>query len=111
MSDAAAPISIPECAAALSEAWKPQELTSVNDTILRLVRLDGPFAWHHHTEDELFVCWQGTFRIELEQREPVTLHPGDMFVVQRGLEHRPVADQPAYAVQAGCAPYLRPTSA
>lgn len=92
------PVSIRAAVNALLEPWRPQELVAVNDAVIRLARLDGEFPWHHHDEDELFLCWQGSFRIELAAREPVTLGPGDVFVVPRGLEHRPVADAPAYAL-------------
>ena len=53
----------------------------------------------HHDEDELFLCWSGTFRIEIEGGEDVQLSQGDLFVVPARTEHRPVADQgPAYAL-------------
>jgi mannose-6-phosphate isomerase-like protein (cupin superfamily) len=107
MTHASTPLSIPQQAAALVESWKPLDLASVNDTVLRLVRLEGAFAWHQHDQDELFVCWQGAFRIELEGDESVHLEPGDVFVVRRGLQHRPVAAAAAYALQAGCAPHVR----
>ncbi len=102
----AAIISIPQRVAALTEAWKPLELVAVNDTMLRLVRLDGGFPWHQHDEDELFICWEGSFRIELQDAESVNLEPGDVYVVRRGVEHRPVAELPAYTLQAGCAPHV-----
>jgi hypothetical protein len=102
------PVSIPQRVAGVLQAWQPQELARVNQDTLRIVRLDGAFPWHRHDEDELFLCWQGSFRLELVGHEPVALLPGDVFVVPRGVEHRPVADLPAYALQTGCKPHVPP---
>ncbi len=88
-------ISVPSVAAAATEAWRPVDVATANDAIIRLARLDGAFDWHTHDEDELFLCWEGGFRIEMGGRESVELGVGDVFVVPAGVEHRPVADRPA----------------
>lgn len=92
------PTSIPALIPTLEEPWKPVDVVEVNDAVVRVARLDGEFPWHHHDEDELFLCWDGSFRIEMEGLDPVTLGPGDLFVVPSGLEHRPVADTVSHAL-------------
>jgi len=91
-------VHIPDAVRALPGPWKPQDLTHANDAIVRVARLEGEFPWHHHDEDELFLCWDGSFRIELEDEKSVTLSAGDLFVVPAGARHRPVADAVAHAL-------------
>jgi mannose-6-phosphate isomerase-like protein (cupin superfamily) len=91
-------VRIADAVRALPAPWKPRDLTRVNDAIVRIARLEGDFPWHRHDEDELFLCWDGSFRIELDGQEPVSLSPGDLFVVPTGIRHRPVAETVAHAL-------------
>ncbi len=93
-------VSISEMVQRLDEPWRPVDLARANDAVVRLARLDGEFPWHTHEEqDELFLCWDGAFRIELDGADSVGLERGEIFVVPRGVRHRPVADAgPAYAL-------------
>jgi mannose-6-phosphate isomerase-like protein (cupin superfamily) len=94
----AAPVSLEAVARSISEPWKPVDVVTANDTIVRMARLRGEFPWHHHDEDELFLCWEGLFRIELAGGDAVELSAGDLFVVPKGMEHRPVSDRGAVTI-------------
>jgi mannose-6-phosphate isomerase-like protein (cupin superfamily) len=89
------PIDLRSVMEAIEEPWRPVEVARANDAVLRAAKLHGKFPWHHHDEDELFLCWEGGFRIELEGGRAVDLHAGQLFVVPRGVRHRPVAPEPA----------------
>ncbi len=88
-------VSIIDAARRLERPFEPADLVTVNDAIVRIAAIQGEFPWHHHDEDELFLCWEGSFRIELQERDPVELSAGEILVVPRGVEHRPVAERRA----------------
>jgi quercetin dioxygenase-like cupin family protein len=92
------PVSISEVTAQLPGPWQPRDVALVNDAVVRVARFEGEFPWHEHDEDELFLCWDGSFQIELAGQEPVTLTRGDVFVVPKGTPHRPIASQIAHAL-------------
>ncbi|MEM7357224.1 MAG: cupin domain-containing protein [Acidobacteriota bacterium] len=78
-----------------SEQWSPKIVGELNGQQVRLAKLQGPFVWHHHdAEDELFMVIKGRLRIERHDADGgnVELDEGEMLIVPRGVEHRPVAD-------------------
>jgi mannose-6-phosphate isomerase-like protein (cupin superfamily) len=76
-----APISIPVAAKGRVRPFEPTDLVVVNDAVVRIAAIEGEFPWHHHDEDELFLCWDGGFRIEFRDGEPVELVTGDLYVI------------------------------
>lgn len=85
-------IDLREKFAAIDEHWSPRIVAELNGQQVKLVKFRGEFVWHHHDrEDELFLVHRGRFRMEFRDRT-VDLGPGEMIVVPRGVEHRPVAD-------------------
>jgi mannose-6-phosphate isomerase-like protein (cupin superfamily) len=77
----------------ISEHWSPTILAQLNDYHVKAVKLRGEFVWHRHDEtDELFLVTKGSLVIRFRDRE-VTLGPGELVVVPRGIEHLPVAEE------------------
>jgi mannose-6-phosphate isomerase-like protein (cupin superfamily) len=75
--------------AAAHEPWFNQTLTSVNDAVVRLAVIEGDFHWHKHDDtDEFFLVLDGQLRIDLEDRDDVTLDPHQGFTVPKGVLHR-----------------------
>jgi mannose-6-phosphate isomerase-like protein (cupin superfamily) len=73
--------------------WSPKIIAELNGQHVKLVKFSGPFVWHSHEhEDELFYVVRGAFRMEFRDRI-VELRTGDLLVVPRGVEHRPVAEE------------------
>jgi mannose-6-phosphate isomerase-like protein (cupin superfamily) len=92
------PVSIEQVISSLPGPWQQRDLAVANDSVVRIARFEGEFPWHEHAEDELFLCWDGSFRIEMEGRDAVTLDRGELFVVPKGTRHRPVAEQTAHVL-------------
>jgi quercetin dioxygenase-like cupin family protein len=98
--------------AKFSEHWRPKVVAALNGQEVKLVKVQGVFPWHRHdAADEMFLVWRGQFRVEYRDRV-LTLGPGEMTVVPRGVEHRTAADEeaevivfePAEVVNTGDAP-------
>jgi mannose-6-phosphate isomerase-like protein (cupin superfamily) len=85
-------ISLADRFSRFSDHWQPKVIADLNGQQVKLVKFQGAFSWHYHEhEDELFLVVAGRFRMELRDRT-IELEPGELLVVPRGVEHRPVAD-------------------
>lgn len=91
-------VNLAEKLASFTERWSPKVVGEVGDLHVKLAKLEGEFVWHHHAEqDELFLVIHGRLRIRLRDRE-VVLDPGEFYVVPRGVEHLPIADEECHVL-------------
>ena len=91
-------VEVAEKFALFDEPWSPKIVAELNDAYVKVVKLEGEFVWHHHDdEDELFWVVSGRLRMELRDGE-VILDPGELLVVPKGVEHRPVAEGETHVV-------------
>lgn len=79
--------------ATITEHWRPRTIARLNGQAVKLAKFQGEFVWHQHEqEDELFLVLEGRFRMDFRDHS-VDLGPGEMLVVPKGVEHRPVAQR------------------
>jgi len=75
-----------------NEHWKPKVIAEMNDYQFKIVKIEGDFEWHDHKNtDETFIVLDGNLRIDFRDGH-VTLKNGEMYVVPKGVEHKPYAD-------------------
>jgi mannose-6-phosphate isomerase-like protein (cupin superfamily) len=87
------PVSLAAKLATFTEHWQPRTITQFNGHDIMVVKAQGEFVWHKHDEtDDFFLVLKGHLTIELRECK-VQLGPGELFVVPKGMEHRPVAHE------------------
>jgi mannose-6-phosphate isomerase-like protein (cupin superfamily) len=76
-----------------NEQWRPKVIAEMNDYQFKLAKLEGDFIWHDHKDtDETFIVLDGVLRIDFRDGA-VHIHAGEMFVVPKGVEHKPCAER------------------
>ena len=87
------PINLQHKLSLVAEHWAPKVIAEMNDYQFKLVKLRGDFVWHDHKDtDETFLVLEGRLRIDFRDGA-VTLGAGEMYVVRRGVEHKPSAEE------------------
>lgn len=96
-------VNVAEKFSKISEHYKPHVAAELNGQMVKLVKFNSEFIWHHHDhEDELFFVVKGRFR--MEYRDPggherqEWIEPGEFIVIPRGIEHRPVAEEEVWVM-------------
>lgn len=83
---------------ALTELWSPRVIAELDDSYVKVAKIEGRLVWHSHDdEDELFFILKGSLRIEMEDRT-LELHEGEAFVVPKGVRHNPVAEHECHVM-------------
>jgi len=86
------PINFKQKLSLFSEQWKPKVVAEMNDYQFKVVKLQGDFIWHDHKDtDETFIVLEGALRIDFRDGA-VTTQAGEMYVVPKGVEHKPYAE-------------------
>jgi mannose-6-phosphate isomerase-like protein (cupin superfamily) len=91
-------VDLAEKLALIDEHFRPKMIAAFNDHKVELVKVKGDFVWHSHLEtDDLFLVLAGRITIQLRERN-VELGPGELFIVPRGVDHCPRADEEAHVL-------------
>ena len=87
---------------AFSEYYSPKIAGELNDSHIKLGKIKGDFVWHHHeNEDELFLVVKGVLRMNIREdgkERKLEIHPGELIVIPKGMEHMPSADEETHIV-------------
>jgi mannose-6-phosphate isomerase-like protein (cupin superfamily) len=83
----------------ITEQWSPRVIAAANGQYVKLAKVQGELVWHSHAgEDEVFIVFRGRLTLRFRDRADVTLGPGDLYVVPRGVEHCPVAEEETWVM-------------
>ncbi len=86
-------VNIEEKLSQFNDYWQPKIIGELNGQYVKLAKLKGEFVWHQHEkEDEMFMVIKGRLLIKLRDHD-VILNPGEFFIIPRGVEHIPIADE------------------
>ena len=92
------PVNLQDKLSKFSEHWSPKIIAQMNNYHVKLAKVEGEFDWHRHTEtDELFLVVKG--KLEIHFRDGmISLSEGELYVVPKGVEHKPVAETECHIV-------------
>ena len=91
-------VNVAEKLSTFTEQWVPKIVGKVNNFAVKVVKFTGEYNWHHHDdEDEMFWVVKGKFTIKLRDKD-IELNEGEFFIVPKGVEHKPVADEECHVV-------------
>ena len=86
-------INLKEKLSKFTDHWSPRIIAEMNDYQFKLVKIKGDFVWHNHDDtDEVFIVLEGEMKIEFKN-ETVELKEGEMFVVPKGVDHKPYSEK------------------
>lgn len=86
-------INLAEKLSLFSDYWNPKVVGELNGQLIKLVKFKGEFVWHHHDhEDELFYVVKGSFDMQMRDKT-ISINEGELIIIPRGVEHRPVAKE------------------
>ncbi|WP_409028922.1 cupin domain-containing protein [Gracilimonas sediminicola] len=93
------PVNLTDKFKLFDEYWTPKIVEELNDQYIKLAKLKGEFVWHSHDhEDELFYIVKGQLKLKFRDNKEVILKEGEMYIVQAGVEHFPVAEQECWVM-------------